>query len=198
MDENELIDGLGRGDRNAYRLLVERYKKKVYFLALDIVGNPSDAEDVFQEVFLKVFRSFSTFKKGSGLSPWLCRITYNAAIDNIRRRGEATDTIASDVIDGLGESSMTAVTSGRSEDPARTAEASLLRDRIDEALKKISPQERAVFVLRHYEGLKISEIADSLGLSSGSVKSYLFRGVDKLRRELGGAAFISSMETGHE
>lgn len=198
MDEKELIAGLGRGDKDAYEALVERYKKKVYFLALDVVGNANDAEDVFQEVFLKVFKSFSTFKRGSGLSPWLYRITYNAAIDNIRRRGSSTDTFDNEVIDGWSTDTARTMSDRRPEDPARTAEASLLQARINSALQKISPQERAVFVLRHYEGLMIRDIAKSLGLSVGSVKSYLFRAAAKLRKELGEPALLAGVEAGHE
>ncbi|MGZ5555691.1 MAG: sigma-70 family RNA polymerase sigma factor, partial [Candidatus Aminicenantales bacterium] len=84
MDENAIIEGLARGDQRAFHELVERFKKKVYYLALDMAGNPVDAEDITQEVFIKVYRSFSTFRKGAKLSSWLYRITYNASIDHLR------------------------------------------------------------------------------------------------------------------
>ena len=80
MDESTLIAGMARGDEKAFREFVERYKKKVYFLALDMVGNSFDAEDISQDVFLKVFRSFATFRRGAKLSSWLYRVTYNASI----------------------------------------------------------------------------------------------------------------------
>jgi RNA polymerase sigma factor (sigma-70 family) len=100
MDDSPLIEGMARGDRTAFREFVERYKKKVYFLALDMVGNPADAEDVSQEVFLKVFRSFATFKKDAKLSSWLYRVTYNASIDHLRRK----ETVPEPVGDGFLES----------------------------------------------------------------------------------------------
>src|SRR4030065_1001053 len=103
MDENALIEGLARSDPRAFRELVERYKKKVYYLALDMAGNPIDAEDIPQEVFLKVFRSFATFKRGAKLGSWLYRVTYNASIDHLRRKGAAPQPVAGAVLESLGE-----------------------------------------------------------------------------------------------
>lgn len=81
----ELIDRLGRGEKSAFEELVENYKKKVYYLALDMAGNHPDAEDIPQEVFLKVSRSFKTFNREAKLSSWIYRITDNACIDHLRR-----------------------------------------------------------------------------------------------------------------
>jgi RNA polymerase sigma-70 factor (ECF subfamily) len=197
MDERSLIEGMARGDRAAFRDFVEQYKKKVYYLALDMAGNPVDAEDISQEVFLKVFRSFSTFKKDAKLSSWLYRVTYNASIDHLRRKKFVPESVGDEVLesrsrDGAG------LPSGASPDPALTAESSLLQARISKALEKVSPQEKAVFLLRHYDDLMLKDIASSLGLSIGSVKSYLFRAVRKLQKELGGSAPISAMEASHD
>ena len=93
MDENALIEGLARSDPRAFRELVERYKKKVFYLALDMAGNPIDAEDISQEVFLKVYRSFATFKRGAKIGSWLYRVTYNASIDHLRRKGAAPEPV---------------------------------------------------------------------------------------------------------
>jgi RNA polymerase sigma-70 factor (ECF subfamily) len=196
MDENAIIEGMARGDQRAFRELVERYKKKVYYLALDMAGNPIDAEDISQEVFLKVHRSFATFRKGARLGSWLYRVTYNASIDHLRRKGAAPEPVADDVLEYLSRDG--AALPGRSAvDPAAAAESSQLQERIARALEKVSPQEKAVFLLRHYEDLMLKDIAASLGLSLGSVKSYLFRAVRKLQRELGPATFISA-ENPHE
>jgi RNA polymerase sigma-70 factor (ECF subfamily) len=196
MDENTIIEGLARGDQRAFRELVERYKKKVYYLALDMAGNPIDAEDISQEVFLKVYRSFATFRKGARLGSWLYRVTYNASIDHLRRKGAAPEPVADEVLEYLSRDG--AALPGRSAvDPAAAAESSQLQERIARALEKVSPQEKAVFLLRHYEDLMLKDIAASLGLSLGSVKSYLFRAVRKLQRELGPATLISA-ENPHE
>ena len=197
MDERSLIEGMARGDRAAFQEFVERYKKKVYFLALDMVGNAVDAEDISQEVFLKVFRSFATFRKGAKLSSWLYRVTYNASIDHLRRKKIVPEPVGDEVLesrsrDGAG------LPSGASPDPALTAESSQLQARISRALENVSPQEKAVFLLRHYDDLMLKDIASSLGLSIGSVKSYLFRAVRKLQKELGGSAPISGMEASHD
>lgn len=197
MDEDAIVEGMTRGDPRAFRELVERYKKKVYFLALDMAGNPVDAEDISQEVFLKVFRSFSTFRRGARLGSWLYRITYNAAIDHLRRRGQTPEPVADDVLESLSRAEGGPSARG-ADDPGAGVESSQLQARIARALEKVSPQEKAVFVLRHYEDLKLKDIAETLDLSVGSVKSYLFRAVHKLQKELGRATLISGAETSHE
>ncbi len=180
-EEKELIDRLSRGDTDAFRELVETYKKKMYYFALDMVGNPADAEDVSQEVFLKAFRSFKTFKRDAKLSSWLYRIAYNASIDHLRRRSLAPQAVEDTILDasagGFSDSSS-------SQNPAQAAENRLLRIRIEKALEKVSSQERAVFLLRHYNDLMLDDIAETLQISIGSVKSYLFRCVRKLQKEL--------------
>jgi RNA polymerase sigma-70 factor (ECF subfamily) len=183
-DEHELIAGLARGDRAAFRELVETHKRKVYFLALDMVGNPVDAEDVSQEVFLKVFRSFDTFHREAKLGSWLYRITYNASIDHLRKRAATPEPMEDEALEA-GFRSHPQISGPRAPaDPAVAAEQAQLRERIEHALEAVSPQEKAVFLLRHHEGLALGDIADALGLSVGSVKSYLFRAVRKLRKEL--------------
>jgi RNA polymerase sigma-70 factor (ECF subfamily) len=183
-EERDLIERLAAGDKQAFRELVEAYKKKVYYLAFDLVGNQSDAEDISQDVFLKAYRSFGTFKRDARLGAWLYRITYNTAIDHLRRRGISAEAVDEAVL----EANLDRVARempAPAMDPARTAESELLQRRIACALEKVSPQEKAVFLLRHYEDLMLKDIAEALGLSLGSVKSYLFRAVKKLQRELG-------------
>jgi RNA polymerase sigma-70 factor (ECF subfamily) len=197
MDENTLIEGMARGDQKAFREFVERYKKKVYYLALDMAGNPVDAEDISQEVFLKVFRSFATFRKGAKLGSWLYRVTYNASIDHLRRKGNVPEPVGDDVLDSLSQGS-TGLPSMPVKDPAQSAESNQLQDRIARALEKVSPQEKAVFLLRHYDDFMLKDIAAALGLSVGSVKSYLFRAVRKIQKELGGPAAISGVEASHD
>ena len=180
-EEKELIDRLASGDLAAFRVLVETYKKKMYYFALDMVGNPADAEDVSQDVFLKAFRAFKTFKRDARLGSWLYRIAYNASIDHLRRRSLAPQAVEDAVLDasagGFGDSPP-------STNPAQTAEHRLLQSRVERALEKVSSQERAVFLLRHYNDLMLDEIAETLQISIGSVKSYLFRCIRKLQKEL--------------
>ena len=197
-DEHELIAGLARGDRAAFRELVETHKKKVYFLALDMVGNPVDAEDVSQEVFLKVFRSFETFNREAKLGSWLYRITYNACIDHLRKRASTPEPMEDEALEASFRSYPQVSAPRASDDPAVAAEYAQLRERIERALETVSPQEKAVFVLRHHEDLALGDIAEALGLSVGSVKSYLFRAVRKLRKELLPAGAAAGLEGSHE
>ena len=180
-EEKELIERLGRGDMPAFRELVEAYKKKMYYLALDMVGDPADAEDISQEVFLKAFRGFKTFKRDAKLSSWLYRIAYNTSVDHLRRRSLTPEAVEDSVLDvsraGFSESPA-------SPDPARTAESRLLGARVEKALQKVSSRERTVFLLRHYNDLMLDEIAETMQISVGSVKSYLFRCLRKLQKEL--------------
>jgi RNA polymerase sigma-70 factor, ECF subfamily len=183
-EEQDLIERLAAGDKQAFRELVEGHKKKVYYLAFDLVGNQSDAEDISQDVFLKAYRAFGTFKRDARLGAWLYRITYNTAIDHLRRRGISAETVDEAVLEAnLDRAAREAP--ALATDPARLAESELLQRRIACALENVSPQEKAVFLLRHYDDLMLKDIAEVLGLSLGSVKSYLFRAVKKLQRELG-------------
>ena len=179
---------LRQGDPDAFRLLVEAYKRKFYGLAYQYTRNHADAEDVSQTAFIKVFRSIGTFKAGSSLNAWLYRVVVNTAIDHIRKRSFYPETLARPEEAG---------TASGSPDPARSAEAALLRKKLDAALERISERERTAFLLRFDHGLNLQEIADVLDVSVGSVKSYLFRSGRKLRRELAGAGLRLSEEVPH-
>ena len=194
-EETELIDRLSRSDMTAFRELVEEYKKKMYYFALDMVGNPPDAEDISQEVFLKAFRGFKTFKRDAKLSSWLYRIAYNASIDHLRRKSLTPEPVEDSVLDvasaGFSESPA-------SQDPARTAENRLLSARVERALQKVSARERTVFLLRHYNDMMLEEIAETMQISIGSVKSYLFRCLRKLQKELAVPGTAGQMEVTDE
>lgn len=198
MEEQALIDGLVRGDRTAFREFVERYKKRIYYLALDMVGNPVDAEDVSQDVFLKVYRSFGTFKKDAKISSWLYRVTYNACIDHLRKKELTPEAVADEALEARSRGDAPLSGSPASPDPQHSLETGQLQARIARALDSVSPQEKAVFLLRHYDQLMLKEIAEILHLSVGSVKSYLFRAVRKLQKELGASGMAPGMEVSHD
>ena len=180
MEEKELVERLSAGDPAAFRELVEAYKKKMYFFALDMVRDPADAEDISQEVFLKAFRGFRTFKRDARLGSWLCRIAYNTSVDHLRRRPLIPETMEDAVLDSGSDGFRELPPSS---DPARTAETRLLGVRVERALQNVSDRERTVFLLRHYNDLRLDEIAEAMQISVGSVKSYLFRCLRKLRKE---------------
>jgi RNA polymerase sigma-70 factor (ECF subfamily) len=196
-DEKELVDRLSRGEAGAFQELAERNKRKVYYLALDIVGNHADAEDISQEVFIKIYRAFKTFKREAKLGSWLYRVTVNASIDHLRRKSALPETSQSDLFGN--DDRVLALASGEfGSDPARKAEGQLMQRQIDKALQKISAQERSVFVMRHYHDLPLKDIAEAMNVSIGSVKSYLFRGLKKIQKELAGGGANPPTEVGHE
>ncbi len=179
MDEttdNRLAERLQRGEPGAFREFVETYKKRVYGLAYEFTRNHADAEDVSQAVFIKIFQSMETFREGGNLNAWLYRISVNAAIDHLRKRSFfPAERVAE-------------LPARPAADPGRDAERSLLKEKIEGALDRISEREKTVFILRHYHDLSLKEIAEALGLTVGAVKSYLFRSIKKLQRELGAAS----------
>jgi RNA polymerase sigma-70 factor (ECF subfamily) len=183
-----LADRLAARDPEAFRELVETYKKKFFGLAYEFTRNPADAEDVSQMAFIKVFRSIDTFKKGSSLNSWLYRIVANTAIDHIRKRPFFPA--------GFPESAIAAPgTNG--EDPAASAERRQLRGRIERALGAVSERERMAFILHHDHGFSLKEIAEIQGVSLGSVKSYIFRSIRKLQKELSAVETGWAKETDH-
>jgi len=183
-DENRLAQRLLSGESGAFREFVETYKRKIYGLAYEVTKNHTDAEDVSQVAFMKVYKSIGTFQKDASLNSWLYRIVVNTAIDHIRKRpffpADKTETVPGRFADD----GIQPVTN-RSGDPQHEAESALMQKKIENALGQISEREKTVFLLRHYHDLNLKEIAVALGISLGSVKSYLFRSIKKIQKELG-------------
>ena len=184
LDESRLAARLIDGEPGAFREFVDTYKKRIYGLAYELTRNHADAEDISQSVFIKVYRGMGTFQQDARLSSWLYRITVNAALDHLRKRPFFPQGKPLSVPGRFADDSVLRDDVPR-DDPGREAEAALLRRKIDEALDRISEREKTVFLLRHYHDLSLKEIAETLGLTLGSVKSYLFRSIKKLQKELG-------------
>lgn len=184
LDERELVRRLQAGDRDAFRELVERYKRDVHALAYDLCGNHHDAEDLSQEVFIKAYRAIGGFRADARLGSWLYRITMNAHIDSRRRKPVQIVSIDAPAADGQDGDMPAVLPSARGAAPDSAAGASRFREDVERALDALSAQERTVFVLRHYHDMRIHEISDSLSIAEGTVKSLLFRSVRKLRDRL--------------
>ena len=182
-DEKQLIERAQRGEMAAFRELVERHKKNVYFLALDLCGNHHDAEDVAQEVFIRAFKFLAKFRGESRLNTWLYRITVNCFIDSKRKKQVMTISMNEDREEEnrLPES---ALADEHSPTPEDSAQASGIQADIQKALNSLSPRERSVFVLRHYKDLPLKEIGQTLNIAEGTVKSLLFRAIQRLQKEL--------------
>jgi len=196
-NDQQIIDQICSGDVAAFQVLVERYKRKIYYLAYDMLGDQHEAEDVSQEVFIKVFRSLKNFRRDAKMSSWIHQITANTCIDVLRKKKAKPQTNLED-FDQIPLSDSPAGTGSRFHSPEASAEAALMQDKINEALVKVTPRERTVFIMRHYNDLKINEIADALSVSSGTVKSLLFRALKKLRKEMSAYKATSSMEGSYE
>lgn len=166
------------GDRDAFRELVERHSRAVFRLGYRMTGNEPDAEEVVQETFLHAWRWMGRFESRSGFGTWIHRIAVNCSLDVLRkrqRRGEREQGSQ----DGF--EWIPSTTPG----PERLAGSAELRERVREALGELSPLERAAFGLRHFEGLRIDEIARRLDRREDATKNCIFRAVQKLRRALG-------------
>lgn len=184
LDERELVRRLQAGDRDAFRELVERYKRDVYALAYDLGGNHHDAEDLSQEVFIKAYRAIGGFRADARLGSWLYRITMNAHIDSKRRKPVQIVSIDAPVTGGRDDDVPVALPPARGAAPDSAARAARFHEDVERALGVLSAQERTVFVLRHYHDMRIHEISASLSIAEGTVKSLLFRSVRKLRDRL--------------
>jgi RNA polymerase sigma-70 factor (ECF subfamily) len=182
-DDTELLARLKAGDQSAYARLVEDNASAIYRLALRMMGNEADAEDVLQETFLSAFRSIDRFEGRSSLSTWLYRIASNAALMRLRRNEPEQVSVDEPVERDDGESMPRQFF-----DFCCLPEEDLLREEAREQMKQaiddLPPILRSVFVLRDIEGLSTAETAEALDLSESAVKSRLMRARLKLRDEL--------------
>ena len=170
-NDKDLVVRLKANDERAFEKLVERYQKRVYMIAYNILRNENDAYDATQEVFLKIFKYIDNFRETASLYTWIYKISYHVAIDIYRKRKKSNSVEYSEFIksdgpdvDELHHKIMS---------PIAQAENSELSRTIESALGKISESHRAVIVLREIEGLSYAEIADILDVSKGTVMSRL-------------------------
>ena len=181
--DQRLISGLQAGDEQAYEQLIERFQLPVYNLAFRLLNDPSDASDVVQEVFLKVFRNVGQFRGDSTLRTWIYRIAVNEAHNHHRW---LTRHCGREV--AIERASERPFCLESAPDPGRSPfDCTLDRENrtlIEEALGRINPDFRTAVVLRDIENLSYEEIAEILQLSMGTVKSRILRGREALRREL--------------
>ena len=180
MEELTHIQQAREGDPGAFRALFDGHRQQVYALAYRYLRNRTDAEDILQETFIKAYNGLPAYDPAKGLNfaAWLNRICINASIDAMRR-SKAHDA------GPLGPEEAAAMSApSHSSDPERSARAAEIREKIDQALARLSPTQRMVFTLRHYQEYTTREIAQALQSSEGSVKKHLFRAVGLLRKYL--------------
>lgn len=185
-DESELLEGLRRGDPAACRLFVDLNSASVYNVALKLLGDEQEAEDVLQETFMSAFEALDSFEARSKLSTWLYRIAYNASLMRLRKRKQMTAfSLDRPTLDGDGlEMPMRQQLvdwSAVPDDELLTAEA---REEMDRAIAELPEALRSTFVLRDIQGLSGAETAEVLGITVQAVKTRLHRARLRLRDRL--------------
>jgi len=183
LSDTELINKAQNGDESGFNELICRYDRNVLSIALKYVNDRDDAKDIYQEVFIRVFRGLKKFQFKSEFSTWLYRITTNVCLTFIRAGKKQTmmridNDMETEAIDNI----------AGTDDESNSPEEFLLRNEftsnVNEALEKLSPKQKMIFILKHFEGYKIREISKMLNSSEGTIKKYLFEANHKLRIHL--------------
>jgi RNA polymerase sigma-70 factor (ECF subfamily) len=185
-EDDDLIREAQRGDRSSFDSLVRRYDQSVLRLALHMLGNEQDAQDVHQEAFLKAYRHLGNFRFECSFYTWLYRIVTNLCLDHLRRRKSRREDPAT-VLDSRGDEMdlLSNISDTRAmANPARELDRKRMGESINEALAKLTPRERTVFELKHYQGLKLRTIGEMLSTTEETAKNTLFRATRKLRMHL--------------
>lgn len=185
-EDDDLIRAAQKGDRSSFDALVRRYDRSVLRLALHMLGNEQDAQDVHQDAFIKAYRHLSNFRFECSFYTWLYRIVTNLCLDQLRRRKSRRED-PSTAMDASGDEMdlLANLTDGRaSANPARELERKTMNEAIQAALGELTPRERTVFELKHYQGLKLRTIGEMLSTTEETAKNTLFRATRKLRARL--------------
>jgi len=169
--ETELIIRAQNGNISAFEELIYNYDKKVLALAMKYVKNEDDAKDIYQDVFIRVFRGLKKFQFKSEFSTWLYRIVTNVCLTHKPSEENEKMNTAIELID-------------EEPDPERVIKSAEISEHITEALESLSPRQKMIFMLKHYEGYKLKEIAEMLQCGEGTIKKYLFDAVRKMRTQL--------------
>jgi RNA polymerase sigma-70 factor, ECF subfamily len=184
--EMDLIREAQAGSRVAFDTLVRQYEHQVLRLALHLTGSEQDAEDIYQDAFLKAYRYIGNFRFECSFYTWIYRIVTNLCLDQLRRRKTRREDHAV-VVDRSGDEIdiLASVADNRSfSNPARELDRKMLGAKIQTALGKLTPRERMVFELKHYQGLRLRTIGEMLSTTEETAKNTLFRATKKLRAQL--------------
>ena len=186
LDTDDLIRRAQQGDSAAFEELIKNYDRAVLGLAMHLTKCKEDAQDVYQEAFLRAYKNLGRFRFECSFYTWMHRIVTNLCLDRLRynqRRNRAVEPEFSD--EGEEQDPIDRLPDHR---PGASPERSLinreLRERVARALGKLSPKERIVFELKHYHGLRLRTIAGFFDTSEGVMKNTLFRATHKLRASL--------------
>ena len=174
--DNYYIDKVLNKDVKAYASLVDKHKNMVFTIALKIVRNREDAEEIAQDVFVKAYQSLATFKKESKFSTWLYRIVYNAAISKTRKRNIETTNLKYDIVENYSEDDINENLNRLDSNEQKTI--------INTVLKKLNPEDHILVTLYYFEEKSVDEISEIVNISPSNVKVKLFRIRKKLYGEI--------------
>jgi len=181
--ENVLIEISKKGDISAFEELIETYQNKVFNIAYSMLNNYEDANDVAQEVFIRVYKSIKNFKGESSFSTWLYRITTNVCLDELRKRkNKNVVSIDEDIPFDDGEVTRQIVDDGPT--PDIIAEKKEVREIVNEAIGQLSEEHKTVIILRELQGLSYEEISKIINCPQGTVKSRINRARSALKNIL--------------
>jgi RNA polymerase sigma-70 factor (ECF subfamily) len=185
LDETALIRMAQKGDQEAFERLVREHDQSVLRLAMNLLHSPDEARDVYQEAFLKVFRNLHLFRFDCSFHTWLYRIVTNVCLDHLRRRKvRKEESTVAETPDGPVDQISKIAEEGPTGNPERQTWNRELSAGIRTALEGLTPRERTVFELRHYEGMRLRAIGDVLGTTEEAAKNCLFRATQKMRASL--------------
>jgi RNA polymerase sigma-70 factor (ECF subfamily) len=190
VDDRELVAAAQRGDRDAFKTLFERYHRRAYALALGVVRHPDDALDVVQDAFIKAHRHLDKFEGNASFYTWLYRIVMNVAIDHLRKQNRSPtvdydDAVAHAEEDGSaapGEEAILPQLLGGN--PVKELHRKEIREKLESALALLSPNHRAVLVMRELDGLSYEEMAKVMKCSKGTIMSRLFHARRNMQKHL--------------
>ncbi len=186
MDESALIRAAQSGDAGAFEDLVRLYDQSVLRLAMNLLRSPEDANDIYQEAFLRVFKNLQTFRFDCSFHTWLYRIVTNLCLDALRKRKvRKEEGTVVETREGLLDRMDTVEEDRADGNPQRRLLSRELHTRIRNVLADLTPRERIVFEMRHYQGMRLRAIGEALGTSEEAAKNCLFRATQKMRAALG-------------
>jgi RNA polymerase sigma-70 factor (ECF subfamily) len=190
--DQALIERTLAGDGTAFGILMERFQRKIYRVAFSVVRDEVEADTITQDTFIQAYTHLARFEGRAELETWLTRIAINRGRDSLRRRRFVS--LFTMRADENGETETMLEPVDERPDPERQFLSVQLRVAIQRAERGLSPQQKVIFRLRHYENLSLEEIAQHLGLRAGTVRAHLFRAIHKIRAELAGWRSNSRMD----
>ena len=186
LEEAELIRAVQQGDQSAFEALVRSYDQSVLGLAMNLLRSPEDARDAYQEAFLRVYKNIHLFRFDCSFYTWLYRIVTNICLDHLRKRKIRKEEPAMvETSDGMIDRTYTMEEDRAAGDPERSLWNRQLSSQIGAALEQLTPRERMVFELRHYQGMRLRTIGEILDTTEEAAKNCLFRATQKMRAGLG-------------